>query len=83
MGARDYYQVIDEESAANDSQQLLIQQRRPSVTESDSEDEFFSQEKDLAQTDYSYQKKVCERNEHYSRGRRKIYINFLIAAAGL
>lgn len=63
MGTRDYYEVIDEESA-NDSQQqrLLVQQRRlssPSSGESDSEEELYSQqEKDIANTDYSYQKKV-------------------------
>ncbi|GAA5809797.1 hypothetical protein MFLAVUS_003210 [Mucor flavus] len=57
MSPREYY--LQDEESANDSEMLLLpetQQRR--VTSNDSEDEeFFSQEKEFVDIDFSYQKK--------------------------
>lgn len=67
MSPREYY--LQDEESANDSEMLLLpetQQRR--VTSNDSEDEeFFSQEKEFVDIDFSYQKKVKKTYKLYER----------------
>lgn len=71
MSSRNYYE-IDEESGS-DYQRLLVNESQKGLLDptSDSEDDFYSEEKDLFNNDHSYQKKV-----HYDK--RAKYIENLI-----
>lgn len=58
MSSRNYYEI--DEEAGSDYQRLLTTESQKGLLDpiSDSEEEFYSEEKDLINTDYSYQKKV-------------------------